>query len=77
MSVVLADGGEGSLEALQSADDTYNIEYYSGSDTHLEDEEQYYLVKDNMAYIETALISGLKYNNNVLKSSSYGVGLAL
>lgn len=76
-SVVIADGGEGSLEALQSTNDEYRVEYFSGSNTHLEDEEQYYLVKDNIAYIETALISGLKSSNDVLKSSSFGVGLAL
>lgn len=76
--IPIADGGEGSLEVLFHINPQYQWVTFNGFDTYLNPTKQRYLISGDTAYIESAMICGfLKGDNDILNSSSYGVGLAL
>ena len=76
----IADGGEGSLDALELAmgGDRYFVETKNAVGTQI---EASYLVQDHIAYIELAQTSGLPQlpmaQRNPLKTSTEGTGLLL
>lgn len=78
----LADGGEGSLDILQTTLDLEKIPLTT-LDTYQRKIETYYLFdfEAKEAYIETAMICGLEaldpQDLDVMESSSLGVGLAI
>lgn len=75
--VPLADGGEGSLDVIQSVfKDTHKISF-NGISTYGEKETHNYLIHENTAYIESSIISGFNEARTILKSTSKGIGLAL
>lgn len=79
----LADGGEGSLEVLNSVYPHFERVSIKVKNALLEDKETYYLFdkKKNKAYIETALICGLEEFRtdqlSIMESSSFGIGQVL
>lgn len=75
--IPLADGGEGSLDVIQSVfKDTHKISF-NGISTYGEKETHNYLIRENTAYIESSIISGFNEARTILKSTSKGIGLAL
>lgn len=76
-SIPLADGGEGSLDVIQSVFKDSHKTSYDGVSTYGKNEKQIYLIHNNTAYIESALISGFKEARTILESTSKGIGLAL
>jgi glycerate kinase len=74
----LADGGEGTLDAL---DNSFKKITYKAVDALSRPIESYYLIHDNIAYIEMAQTAGLEQIEpelrNPLKASSRGVGLQI
>lgn len=72
----LADGGEGTLEALtEGLGGRYKTLYVTGPDGRPV-EASYGIVRDNTAVIEMAAASGLPLveNNDILTATSYGTG---
>ena len=77
-SIPIADGGEGSLAAFRMiSKDEFEVIHFQGKDTYLRPQQQWYLLKGQSAYIESALICGISPLMDVLNSSSEGVGIAL
>ena len=72
----VADGGEGTLEALSQSLKGKKIHLEVKSPLGRKIDAYYFLTNDNTAVIETALASGItiEVQNNALKASSYGTG---
>lgn len=75
--VPLADGGENTLDVLD-----YYLKFQKIAIETVNEKEDaittYYGLKDNIAYIESAKVIGLKEKpRNILNNSSYGVGILI
>ncbi len=79
-NIVMADGGEGSLDAIENVFETQRV-YVDTVDAYGNTIVAYYLVKDDTAYLEMANSVGLNVLNNtkldILNSSSRGFGIVL
>lgn len=75
--IPIADGGEGSIDALRYVNKKLEAVSFDGKDTYGNELTQYYYIDEKIAYIETAQICGICEENDVLNSTSEGVGLAL
>ncbi|HAN79217.1 MAG TPA: glycerate kinase [Bacteroidales bacterium] len=76
-SIPLADGGEGSLEAIELTQNYERI-FAEVNDPLFRKVKTYYLTSQNVAYIETAKASGIqlltKRERNCMNTSTYGTG---
>ncbi len=75
--IPLADGGEGSLDALKISNANLKKHYFEGMNTYGEVMKQHYFIDEQTAYIETASICGIDDRQDILRSTSQGIGLAL
>ena len=72
----IADGGEGSLEAIAYSLKGHDISLVSKDPYFNDIETQYYIDEDNNAYLETASCAGLTLikDLNPSKTTTYGLG---
>ncbi len=79
-SVVMADGGEGSLDAIEAIKDTKR-KYVNTFDANGRAIESYYLIAKDEVFIEMANSVGLalieKENRDILNTSSRGLGVLI
>lgn len=76
--IPLADGGEGTLNAIKEGKQKIIVSTFNALNEAV---EAYYLIENNIAYIEMAQASGLELipeeARNILRSNTYGTGVLI